>query len=134
MTSEIIYKGELRTDCKHLQSGVVIETDAPTDNKGKGSHFSPTDLIATALGGCIITTMAIKTEDWNLDLAGTKLEITKVMNAEPRRIGEIKIDIYFPKNLNADDKQKAILERIAHICPVAKSLHPALVQTINFFY
>lgn len=134
MTSEIIYKGELRADCKHLQSGTVIETDAPTDNKGKGARFSPTDLVATALGSCIITTMAIKTEDWGIDLTGTKLEVTKIMNAEPRRIGEIKIDIYFPENLLADDKQKTLLERIAHACPVAKSLHPDLMQTISFNY
>jgi uncharacterized OsmC-like protein len=134
MTSEIIYKGELHTDCKHVQSRTVIETDAPVDNKGKGSRFSPTDLVAAALGSCIITTMAIKTEDWDIDLTGTKLEVTKIMNAEPRRIGEIKVDIYFPKNLHADEKQKTILERIAQICPVAKSLHPDLVQTVNFFY
>jgi len=134
MTSEIIYKGELRADCKHLQSGTVIETDAPADNKGKGARFSPTDLVATALGSCIITTMAIKTEDWNIDLNGTKLEVTKIMNAEPRRIGEIKIDICFPKHLSLDDKQKTIIERIASTCPVAKSLHPDLVQAINFNY
>ncbi|ANI90157.1 osmotically inducible protein OsmC [Arachidicoccus ginsenosidimutans] len=134
MTSEIIYKGELRTDCTHLQSGTIIETDAPTDNKGKGERFSPTDLVATALGSCIITTMAIKTADWDIDLSGTKLEVTKIMNAEPRRIGEIKVDIYFPKNLNADDKQKTILERIAYTCPVAQSLHSDLVQTISFNY
>lgn len=134
MTSEIIYKGELRADCKHLQSGSIIETDAPTDNKGKGERFSPTDLVATALGSCIITTMAIKTDTWGIDLAGTKLEITKIMNAEPRRIAEVKVDIYFPKTLQVDDKQKAILEHIANACPVAKSLHPDLKQSINLNY
>lgn len=134
MTSEIIYKGELRADCSHLQSGTTIETDAPTDNKGKGARFSPTDLIATALGSCIITTMAIKTEDWDIDLTGTKLEVTKIMNTEPRRISEIKVDIYFPKTLQLDDKQKTILDRIAHTCPVAKSLHPDLIQMVRFNY
>lgn len=134
MTSEIIYQGELRTDCNHLQSNTVIETDAPTDNKGKGARFSPTDLVATALGSCIITTMAIKTEDWDIDLTGTKLEVTKIMQAEPRRVGEIKIDIHFPQHLQADDKQKTILERIAYTCPVAHSLHPDLLQTITFHY
>ncbi len=134
MTAEIIYKGELRTDCNHLQSKTVIETDAPTDNKGKGARFSPTDLVATALGSCIITTMAIKTEDWEIDLTGTRLEVTKVMQAEPRRVGEIKIQIYFPANLQADDKQKTILERIAFTCPVAQSLHPDLLQTLSFHY
>lgn len=134
MTSEIIYKGELRADCKHLQSGSLIETDAPTDNKGKGERFSPTDLVATALGSCIITTMAIKTDTWGIDLAGTKLEITKIMNAEPRRIAEVKVDIYFPKTLQVDDKQKAILSHIASACPVAKSLHPDLKQSISLNY
>ncbi|SEM95187.1 Uncharacterized OsmC-related protein [bacterium A37T11] len=134
MTSKIIYKGVLRAACEHLQSGTVIETDAPTDNKGKGARFSPTDLVATALGSCIITTMAIKTEDWNVDLSGTKLEVTKIMQAEPRRISEIKVDIYFTQNLAADEKQKTILERVAHTCPVSKSLHPDLKQTINFHY
>jgi uncharacterized OsmC-like protein len=133
MTTEIIYKGELRTDCKHLQSGTVIETDAPTDNNGKGQRFSPTDLIATALGSCILTTMAIKMES-EIDLAGTKVEVTKVMAANPRRIGEIKIAIYFPENLQVDDRQKTMLENLAHACPVSKSLHPDLKQTFRFFY
>jgi uncharacterized OsmC-like protein len=133
MTTEIIYKGELRTDCKHLQSGTVIETDAPTDNNGKGERFSPTDLIATALGSCILTTMAIKMES-EIDLSGTRVEVSKVMAANPRRIGEIKIDIYFPENLQVDDRQKTMLENLAHACPVSKSLHPDLKQTIQFFY
>jgi len=134
MTSEIIYKGALHTECKHLQSGSIIETNAPTDNHGKGEYFSPTDLIATALGACIITTMSIKAADWVINLAGTKLEISKIMNPEPRRIGEIQVDIYFPKNLDADEKQKKILENTARTCPVAKSLHPDLVQNIRFHY
>ncbi|MDE1193426.1 MAG: OsmC family protein [Arachidicoccus sp.] len=134
MTSEIIYKGELRADCKHLQSGTIIETDAPTDNKGKGERFSPTDLLATALGSCIITTIGIKTEDMGIDLKGTKIDVSKVMYADPRRIGEIEVNIYFPKNLNLDEKQKTIIERIAHACPVSKSLHPDLKQIINFYY
>lgn len=134
MTAEIIYKDELRADCKHLQSGSVIETDAPTDNKGKGERFSPTDLVAAALGSCIITTIAIKTEDMGIDLTGTKIEVSKVMYAEPRRIGEIKVGVYFPKTLNLDEKQKTIIERIAHTCPVSKSLHPDLKQIISFNY
>lgn len=134
MTSEIIYKGELRADCKHIQSNTIIETDAPTDNQGKGARFSPTDLVATALGSCIITTVAIKIADWNIDLSGTKLDVTKIMNNNPRSIGEIKINIHFPVGLNLDDKQKTIIERIAHTCPISKSLHPDVVQTIHFFY
>jgi len=133
MTTEIIYTGELRTDCKHLQSGTIIETDAPTDNNGKGERFSPTDLIATALGSCIITTMAIKMEN-EIDLSGTRLEVSKVMTANPRRIGEIKVAIYFPEKLQVDDRQRTMLENLAHACPVSKSLHPDLKQTIQFFY
>lgn len=134
MTTEIIYRGELRTDCTHLQSGTVIETDAPTDNQGKGERFSPTDLVVTALGSCIITTMAIKMEAGGVDLTGTRLKVSKIMATNPRRIGEIKVDIHFPPSLQVDEKQKKMLENLAHACPVSKSLHPDVVKTLRFFY
>ena len=86
MTSTIIYEGDLRTVATHLQSGTEIETDAPTDNQGKGERFSPTDLVATALGACMATTMGIKTRDMSVDLRGMKLSILKIMAADPRRI------------------------------------------------
>jgi uncharacterized OsmC-like protein len=132
MTSEIIYKGQLRTEARHLQSGTVIETDAPVDNQGKGERFSPTDLVATALGSCMLTIMGIKARDMEIDLAGTQIAITKIMVADPRRIGEIKVDFTFPASLELSDKDKTILENAARACPVAKTLHPDLVQSISF--
>lgn len=132
MTSEIIYKGQLRTEARHVQSGTVIETDAPVDNQGKGERFSPTDLVATALGSCMLTIMGIKARDMEIDLAGTQIAITKIIVADPRRIGEIKVDFTFPASLELSDKDKTILENAARTCPVAKTLHPDLVQSISF--
>lgn len=132
MTSQIIYTGNLRTEAKHLQSGTVIETDAPVDNQGKGERFSPTDLVATALGSCILTTMGIKARDMNIDLEGTTIDITKIMVPDPRRIGIIKVILNFPPALEVSEKDKTILERTAHTCPVAQSLHASLIQEIVF--
>jgi|KBSMisStandDraft_5_1062788.scaffolds.fasta_scaffold949516_2 uncharacterized OsmC-like protein len=132
MTSQIIYKGALRTQATHLQSNTIIETDAPTDNQGKGERFSPTDLMATSLGNCMITIMGIKARDMNIDLTNTTIDITKIMKAEPRRVGGIKIAFHFPGSLQLDDKQKTILENAARTCPVAKSIHPDIEQDINF--
>lgn len=132
MTSQIIYKGALRTEATHLQSNTVIETDAPTDNQGKGERFSPTDLMATSLGNCMITIMGIKARDMNIDLTDTKIDITKIMKAEPRRVGGIKVAFHFPSSLQLDDKQKTILENAARTCPVAKSIHPDIEQDITF--
>jgi uncharacterized OsmC-like protein len=127
MTSIVLYKGNLRTELTHLQSGTVIENDSPTDNHGKGELFSPTDLVATALGSCMITTMGIKANTMDIDLTGTKAEITKIMKSDPRRIGKIIVHLTFPSTLqHLDDKQKKILENTARTCPVAKSLHPDL--------
>lgn len=132
MTSQIIYEGNLRTVATHLQSGTVIETDAPTDNQGKGERFSPTDLVATALGNCMLTIMGIKARDMELNLQGTKIDITKNMVTDPRRIGEIKVVINFPENLQPDEKQRVILERAAMTCPVFESLHPDLKKDVEF--
>jgi putative redox protein len=132
MTSEIIYEGNLRTVATHLQSGTVIETDAPTDNQGKGERFSPSDLVATALGNCMLTIMGIKARDMQVDLEGTKLEITKVMVSDPRRIGEIKVNFNFPGTVQLDDKQRTILERAAMTCPVIESLHPDIKKNVQF--
>ena len=132
MTSEIIYKGNLRCESTHLQSGTSLETDAPVDNQGKGERFSPTDLVATALGNCMMTIMGIKARDMNLNLEGTKVEITKIMASEPRRIGEIKAVIKFPNGLLVDEKQRTILEKAALSCPVFHSLHPDIKQDITF--
>jgi len=132
MTSQIIYEGNLRTVATHLQSESVIETDAPTDNQGKGERFSPTDLVATALGNCMLTIMGIKARDMNVNLEGTKVDITKIMVTEPRRIGEIKVVINFPDSLQADEKQRTIIERAAMTCPVFESLHPDLKKDVEF--
>jgi uncharacterized OsmC-like protein len=132
MTSQIIYKGELRTEAKHLQSGTVIETDAPTDNRGKGEKFSPTDLLATSLGNCMLTIMGIKARDMQVDLSNTKIDITKIMKADPRRVGGIHVEFHFPEELQLDAKQKAILENAALTCPVAKSIHPDIEMDVKF--
>lgn len=124
MTSQIIYKGELRTIATHLQSGTSIETDAPTDNQGKGERFSPTDLVATALGTCMVTTMAIKARTMDINLDGTRMDVTKVMVSDPRRIGKIIVHVFFPEGLGLDEKQKDLLERTARTCPVERTLHP----------
>ena len=125
MTASITYKGDLRCECTHLQSGTIIETDAPTDNRGKGERFSPTDIVCVALGTCIITTMGIRASDMNIELRNTKLEVTKHMLSEPRRIGKIEIKINIPP-VHIEEKDKKILELIGDNCPVMKSLHPDL--------
>jgi uncharacterized OsmC-like protein len=133
MTSTIVYKRNLRTELTHLQSGTIIENDAPTDNKGKGERFSPTDMLATSLGSCMITTMAIRAADMNLNFEDTKIEITKIMSADaPRRVAAIKADLFFTENFIATDEQKEQLVRIARSCPVEKSLHPDIKIDVTF--
>lgn len=132
MTSQIIYEGNLRTVATHLQSGTVIETDAPTDNQGKGERFSPTDLVATALGNCMLTIMGIKARDMGLDFEGTTADVTKIMASEPRRIGGVKIMFHFTERLKVDEKQRTILERAAMTCPVIESLNKDIEKDINF--
>ncbi len=127
-----VYKGNLRIRSVHLQSGTQIETDAPTDNNGKGERFSPTDLVATALSNCMLTIMGIKAEQMGLDLEGTTVEIDKIMAASPRRIAEIVIDFYVKGAYSA--KEKKILEAAAATCPVAQSLHPNTKQTVTFHW
>ncbi|WP_264520669.1 OsmC family protein [Flavobacterium sp. N1994] len=129
-TSIVRYLGELRTSSMHLQSGTEILTDAPTDNNGKGEAFSPTDMVANSLATCMITIMAIKSRDMDVELKGTTAEVRKVMAAEPRRISEIHVT--FHMNLEADDKTKTILERAAMTCPVFYSLHPDIKKEITF--
>lgn len=131
MTATVTYESNLRTTCLHLQSGSVFETDAPTDNKGKGERFSPTDLIATGLGACLITTMGIKAESMNIQLDGAKVEVTKIMVSDPRRIGKIIVHATMPA-LNLDEKTIEILERVGRTCPVERSLHPDVELDIQF--
>ena len=133
MTSTVIYKGSLRTELTHLQSGTVIENDAPTDNMGKGERFSPTDMLATSYGSYMITTMAIRAADMNLNFDGTKVEITKIMSSDaPRRVIGIKADLFFTKLFEATAEQKEQLIRIARSCPVEKSLHPDIKLDVSF--
>ncbi len=131
MTATVTYDSNLRTTCLHLQSGSSFETDAPSDNKGQGARFSPTDLIATGLGACLITTMGIKAETMDIKLDGAKVDVTKVMLSEPRRIGKIVIAVTMPA-LNLDEKTKEILERVGRTCPVERSLHPDMELDISF--
>ncbi len=132
MTSQVVYKGNLRTEATHLQSNTVIETDAPVDNNGKGERFSPTDIVATALGSCMLTIMGMKAEAMNIDVTGTTLDIQKIMSANPRRISGVQIEFRFPESLVLSEKEKAILENAAHTCPVAKSLHPDITVEVKF--
>ncbi len=133
-TSEVIYIGQLRCSAKHLQSSATIVTDAPTDNHGKGEAFSPTDLLATALANCMLTVMGIAANQHHIDMDGTKASVTKVMYADPRRVGEIHVTIQFPEDKNYSEKDKKILEHTALTCPVSKSLHSDLKQAIQFSY
>ena len=132
MTSQIVYKGNLRTEATHLQSNSVIETDAPVDNNGKGERFSPTDIVATALGSCMLTIMGIKANSMNINLEGTTLDVQKTMAANPRRISGVQINFTFPENLQLSEKEQAILENAAHTCPVTKSLHPDINVEVTF--
>jgi putative redox protein len=130
MTSKIIYQNGLRTQATHIQSGKSIITDAPTDNKGKGEAFSPSDLVATALASCMLTIMGIKADEMNISIEGTTAVTEKIMGSEPRRISQINIHISVP--ISIDDKSKKILEKTALTCPVAKSLSADLISNISF--
>jgi putative redox protein len=133
-TSKVFYQGELRTEATHVKSGIKIITDAPTDNHGKGEAFSPTDLVATALASCMISIMGIVAMKEGITKAdGASAEVTKVMYAEPRRIGEVHVTITMPA-LKYSEKEKKIYEHAAYTCPVAKSLHPDIKQIIQFIW
>jgi putative redox protein len=132
MTATIHYEGNLRCTATHLQSGTSIETDAPTDNRGKGERFSPTDLVCTALATCMITTMAMKAQDMGIELEGTTLDMKKHMISDPRRIGKIDVRLSFPKSLALSEKDKVILQRIGDTCPVIKSIHPDIELAIEY--
>lgn len=134
MTSKITYTGGLRTVATHLRSGSVIETDAPVDNHGKGERFSPTDLVATALASCMATTMGIAANTHSIDIDGMECEVEKIMVPDPRRIGEIKVNLYFPKTKSYNDKEKKILEHTALTCPVIESLHTDCKKTVLFIW
>lgn len=129
-TSKVTYQGQLRTTAIHLQSNNEIITDAPVDNHGKGEAFSPTDLLATSLASCMLTIIGIKAADMDIDITGTTAEVTKVMAADPRRVSEVHIVITFNQAL--DDKTQKIFYNTALSCPVAKSVHPDIIQKLVF--
>ena len=130
-TIKTIYLGDLRTENEHLQSGNNVITDAPTDNQGKGEYFSPTDILATALGSCIMTIMGIKARDNGIDIVGTELNVTKIMASDPRRVAEVIVEFNFPQNKYSIE-EKQLVESVAGTSPVPLSLHPDLKQTIKF--
>jgi uncharacterized OsmC-like protein len=132
-TVKATYTTQLRTINTHVRSSVELITDAPVDNQGRGESFSPTDLVATALGSCMLTIMGIAARTHGFNIDGTRVSTTKIMKEDPRRIGEIIVELTFPKE-NYTDKQKAIIENITRTCPVALSLHPDLKQTVILNY
>jgi len=130
-TLQTIYKGNLRTEVTHLQSGSVVITDAPTDNHGKGEHIGPTDMFVASLGSCMLTIMGISAQNHGFNIDGTTLTTTKIMADKPRRVAEIIIELHFPPN-NFSEKERKILEKCGDECPVAQSLHPDVKQTIIY--
>jgi uncharacterized OsmC-like protein len=132
-TATTIYKGDLRTEITHLRSGSVITSDAPVDNKGKGENFSPTDLVASALGSCIFTIMGIAAREHGFSIDGTTCKITKIMVENPRKIGEIKIDFDFTGR-EYSAKQKKILEYCVKTCPVALTLNESVFQNVTLYF
>ncbi len=133
MTSTVVYNGDLRTTCTHLASGTQIVTDAPVDNQGRGEAFSPTDLVATALGACMMTIMGIKARDLGLDIEGARTDVTKIMAANPRRIARVEVTFSMPPN-HFTQKEKDLLEAAALACPVCKSLDMGCEQAVNFVW
>ena len=129
---EIKYKGYLRTTARHIESGSIIDTDAPKDNHGLGECFSPTDLVCTSLASCMLTIMAIAMKKHDVNIKGTKAMVNKKMRTNPRMISQIDIKITFPSNY--DDKIKKLLERAALNCPVHKSLSDKIQKNIEFIY
>lgn len=132
-TVKTTYLGGLRTESKHLQSGNQLITDAPTDNMGKGEAFSPTDLLATATGTCMLTTMAIVAQRDGIELEGSEVEVTKIMSqTPPRKVAKLEILLKMKSNVALSPEQIRKLENTAHACPVSLSLHPDLEQAIGF--
>lgn len=133
MTSTVVYEGGLRTTCTHLRSNNNFETDAPIDNNGKGERFSPTDLMATSLATCMVTVMGIKARTMGFDLDGVKVDVEKIMKADPRRVSGINLFFHFPEELSsADEKTKQLLKHIGNTCPVAQSIHPDIEVKVDW--
>ncbi|HZZ41657.1 MAG TPA: OsmC family protein [Tepidisphaeraceae bacterium] len=128
---KIVYQGGLRCEATHGPSGNKVITDAPVDNHGKGESFSPTDLVGTALGACMMTIMGIVSERHGIDLKGTTVTVQKEMVQQPvRRIGKLTVEIAVPGEVGEEDRKR--LEQAAYTCPVHKSLHPDVATPITF--
>ncbi len=128
---DLVYQGDLRVEAVHHPSKTKLITDAPVDNHGKGESFSPTDLVATALGSCMMTIMAIVAERHKIDLKGTTIVVRKHMINEPvRRIGKIEVDFKVPKKIS--EKDQKVLMNAAKTCPVYQSLHPEIEKEVQF--
>jgi uncharacterized OsmC-like protein len=130
MTASIIYDGDLRCSATHVQSNSALETDAPTDNRGKGERFSPTDLLCVSLATCMLTTMGIKAADMNVDIRNAKADVTKHMASNPRRVAKIEVTVSLP--FIDGEKEKLTLENTGTNCPVAKSIHPDIELVLNY--
>ena len=126
----VLYEGELRTRCTHGPSGSELETDAPKDNEWRGERFSPTDLLATAVGSCMLTTMGIVARRRGWPLAGARARVEKHMVADPeRRVGRVVVELELPAR---PEEARPILERAGHACPVKKSLHADVAVEVSF--
>lgn len=129
------YDGELYCTAVHKQSGTTLKTEAPLDNGGKGELFSPTDLVATALGTCILTILGLVAQRHELDIRGTRAHVVKEMATAPlRRIGKLTCRVEFPAHCRLEPGDRERLERAAERCPVTKSLHPDVQLSLQFFY
>jgi putative redox protein len=132
-TAKTKYLGDLRTEIIHVRSGSVIITDAPVDNKGKGENFSPTDMVASALGSCIFTIMGIAAREHGFSIDGSTCKITKIMTDNPRKIGEIKIEFDLTAN-SYTEREKKILDYCVKTCPVSLSLNESVVQNVTLLF
>jgi len=132
---DIVYTGDLHCEATHRPSGSRLVTDAPLDNGGRGEAFSPTDLCATSLGACLVTTMALVAVRHGIELAGTKVHVVKEMVADPRRrIGALRTTVTFPPGLSLPPEKRALLEATAKACPVTQSLGPGVDVPIAFVW
>lgn len=131
--TRVVYRGDLHTEATHLRSGDELHTDAPVDNRGRGQAFSPTDLVATALASCILTVMGITAMDNDIDMSGAEAAAVKVMGSGPRRIVRLEVEVFMPERAYTE-REIRLLEKAAHHCPVANSLHPDLEEVIRFHW
>lgn len=127
---KIKYTGDLRTTATHVSSGSKIITDAPLDNKGKGEKFSPTDLFATALGSCMLTIMGITAQTHGINIDDTEITVKKIMGVNPRRVSCIEITINIFNDIS--EKDRKLLIKAAHHCPVSKSISPDIKEDVTF--